>query len=92
MSITKYLMLQIEMDIYNFLMEPQQRICILQRASVLMVGQKGAVTVRAASGYTIGKTSDQLEESIEFSTNETEKSILHKRYKYRKKYIKGSRL
>lgn len=34
---------------------------------------KGAVTVRAASDYTIGKTSDQFEESIEFSTNETER-------------------
>lgn len=34
---------------------------------------KGAVTVRAVSGYTIGKTSDQFEESIEFSTNETER-------------------
>lgn len=34
---------------------------------------KGAVTVRAASDYTIGKTSDQFEESIEFSINETER-------------------
>ena len=34
---------------------------------------KGAVTVRAASGYTIGKTSDLFEESIGFSTNETER-------------------
>lgn len=34
---------------------------------------KGTVTVRAASGYTIGKTSDLFEESIGFSTNETER-------------------
>ena len=34
---------------------------------------KGAVTVRAASGYTIGKTPEQFKESIEFSINETER-------------------
>ena len=33
-------MLQIRNGYLQFLMEPQQRICILQRASVLMVGQK----------------------------------------------------